>query len=133
MNIDTYGKSPKVTLLDLTLSITNPSTNVIPSKFTNQDMPPELFPYRFSWRLFMSTTAKRMRRIRITRMKKRKIGAIMLTISVLTITEVVVEAVMKVIVGGVVGGVVGRVVGVVTGVVAESEICRTGDAEGNEL
>ena len=54
----------------------------------------------------------------------------MLTISVLTITEVVVEAV---IIGGVVGGLVGGVEGVVVGVVAESEICRASDAEGNEL
>lgn len=69
----------------------------------------------------------------MTRIKKRKIGAIMLTISVLTITEVVVEAGIKLVVGGVVGGVVGRVEGVVVGVVAESEICRASDAEGNEL
>ena len=41
----------------------------------------------------------------------------MLTISVLTITEVVVEAVIKLVVGGVVGG----VEEVVIGVVAESE------------
>ena len=129
MNIDTYGRSPKITLLDLTLSITNSSTKVIPSKFYQSGYTPKLFPYLFSWRLFMSTTAKRMRRIRITRMKKRKIGAIMLTISVLTITEVVVEAVIELVVGGIVGGFVGGVEGVVVGVVAESEICRASDAE----
>ena len=112
-------------MLDLTLSITNSSTKVIPSKFYQSGYTPKLFPYLFSWRLFMSTTAKRMRRIRITRMKKRKIEAIMLTTSVLTITEVVVEAVIKLAVGGVVGG----VVGIVIGVVAESEICRASDAE----